>query len=253
MMDNYFYAPLDGEPGKRTNMILENSQYFLNDPTMAAKWHPYMAYIKKVCNNPARFWGPNATSFFIYELGRYFVADFDTFKAHYGNSWAITRETLQATNCKHILVDGGFEYFLSDDSKLLPTAYSSANFVGWTDGEKVYTDCSDISIDGKTLTPVFEGDVEIILSGESEVTVGQTIQLNLEINGPQSTILWTSDNEFVAKIDENGVVTGVVEGVVTITASVKGATATIEITVKGLENADKLDQVLSLLTSSIFI
>ena len=60
--------------------------------------------------------------------------------------------------------------------------------------------------------------IEIV--GEGEVNVGETIQLTS--NAPNTS--WTSGDNNIATVDETGLVTGVAEGEVTITASAEGYT-----------------------------
>ncbi len=55
------------------------------------------------------------------------------------------------------------------------------------------------------------------ITGESEVTIGETIDLNIDKN--YGTFTWTSSNTAFATVDADGVVTGVADGTVTITAT----------------------------------
>lgn len=67
----------------------------------------------------------------------------------------------------------------------------------------------------------------------STVTVveGKTTQLTATVN-PQQDVTWSSNNERVAKVDQNGLVTGVSAGTATVTASTaNGASASAKITV----------------------
>ena len=61
----------------------------------------------------------------------------------------------------------------------------------------------------------------IEIDGEGEVYVGSTIELSS--NAENTT--WYSENDAIATVDENGVVTGVAEGNVIITASAEGYTS----------------------------
>ena len=66
---------------------------------------------------------------------------------------------------------------------------------------------------------------------------GATVQLMAEVRDQNArvmagaTVTWTSSASSVATVDESGLVTGVAEGVATITASAGGAQGTAEITV----------------------
>ena len=160
MKANYFYAPSGDAGTGRTNAVIENTQYFINDAEMNAKWAPYMEYIKVVCNNASRFWGDEATNYFIYELGRFMAADYDTFKGSYNATNADKRETLKPANCEHLFAVGGekenLRTFVLGASVEFPVATKEGHiFTGWTDGEKVYTAFTAEELNGKTLTPAF--------------------------------------------------------------------------------------------------
>ncbi len=92
------------------------------------------------------------------------------------------------------------------------------------------------------------GTKEISLSLDktaAEIEAGTTLQLMATTNS-NKTVSWSSNNENVATVDNSGVVTGVAEGVATITAEVEGKKATCVVTVKratgqgGEENKDGL-------------
>ena len=160
-MKNFFMAP-KGETGSgRECGVIENSTYFINDAAMNAKWGPYMAYVAEICNNASRAWGPEANNFFIYELGRTFLADDETFKGSYGASCVEYRKTLAPKGCEHLLVSKYAEaveftvYSLTSDNKLPVAAKEGYVFVGWTMGGKPYTYINDEALNGKELTPVF--------------------------------------------------------------------------------------------------
>lgn len=65
----------------------------------------------------------------------------------------------------------------------------------------------------------------------AEIKVGNTLQLKPTTSSNKS-ITWTSDNENIATVDSSGLVSGVAEGVATITAEVEGQKATCVVTVK---------------------
>ena len=91
--------------------------------------------------------------------------------------------------------------------------------------------CSDPEV--TPVTPVAVESVTIT-STVTEVTVDSTINLTATVspeNASDLTITWTSDNEEVAKVDSNGVVTGVSAGTATITAKAGEKSATVGITV----------------------
>lgn len=73
-----------------------------------------------------------------------------------------------------------------------------------------------------------------IISTVKEVTAGETITLEATVspeNATNKTVTWTSSDTTVATV-KDGVVTGVKEGKVTITAKAGEKTATVEVTVK---------------------
>ena len=114
------------------------------------------------------------------------------------------------------------------------------------------SDESVISVNGKTITAhkfgtaditATVGDVSITrtitvmlpsnfsITGDSEVTMGNEINLGIDKN--YGTFAWSSSNDSIATVDQNGKVTGVSTGEVTITATRNdGTVATKTITVK---------------------
>ena len=76
----------------------------------------------------------------------------------------------------------------------------------------------------------------ITLSSESEsIFIGETVQLTATVlpeNTTDKTVTWTSSDESIATVDENGLVTAVALGECDITATCQGVSATCHITVK---------------------
>lgn len=68
----------------------------------------------------------------------------------------------------------------------------------------------------------------------AEIEVGDTLQLSATTNSTQ-TVTWTSNKENIATVNSSGLVTGVAEGVATITAEVEGKTASCAVTIKAKE------------------
>ncbi len=78
---------------------------------------------------------------------------------------------------------------------------------------------------------------KVTISGTKEVAVGKTITLQAATDPKDGKITWSSENEKTAKVDQNGVVTGVAEGKVKIKATCKNQNGSevsdsLEITVK---------------------
>lgn len=79
---------------------------------------------------------------------------------------------------------------------------------------------------------------KVTISGASEVVVGKTITLTAQTEPKGGKVIWSSDNEKIAKVDSAGVVTGVAEGTANIEARCGGSevvSATYTITVKKKE------------------
>lgn len=82
-----------------------------------------------------------------------------------------------------------------------------------------------------------------ITASKTTISVGETIQLvpSLEPNNSIGAIEYSSSNTSIATVSSLGVVTGIDKGTVTITASLKGTSKSISITVEKVEMAiDKL-------------
>ncbi len=68
----------------------------------------------------------------------------------------------------------------------------------------------------------------------NNLEVGKTRQLNVEIepsNATNQDVVYTSDNEAIATVDANGLVTAIAEGTATITVTVDGKTDTATVNV----------------------
>lgn len=68
----------------------------------------------------------------------------------------------------------------------------------------------------------------------AEIEVEDTLQLTATTNS-EKTVEWSSDKENIATVNSSGLVTGVAEGVATISATVEGKTETCVVTVKAKE------------------
>ena len=76
--------------------------------------------------------------------------------------------------------------------------------------------CELISIDKPVINPT-----EVTIEGAASVQEGKTTTLTATVEpvGAPQDVVWTSDNDKVATVNENGVVTGVSEGTALITAT----------------------------------
>ena len=158
---NYFLAPNADAPSKRICTPIEGSTYFLNDPEMNEKWDAFMLHVQAACNGEPRCWGSDATNYFIYELGRYIVADDSTLSSNYGSD-AVTARTNRNVVISVKYKNTVFTVTSLTSNNDLPTVKSSGyKFFGWTDGEKTYTKFDDASLDGKTLYPDFKKEFTI--------------------------------------------------------------------------------------------
>ncbi len=90
----------------------------------------------------------------------------------------------------------------------------------------VYTTCK---------VTVKESNDKITVSGPKEVAIGKTITLTAQTNPKGSKVVWASANDKIAKVDANGVVTGVAEGATEIIVHLDGDVKTFvtyKVTVK---------------------
>lgn len=78
-----------------------------------------------------------------------------------------------------------------------------------------------------------DSGLKVTVTPENATIVeGKTVRLQATVNSEGHKIIWSSDNELVAKVDQNGIVSGVGAGTATVTASTAdGASASAEITV----------------------
>lgn len=84
----------------------------------------------------------------------------------------------------------------------------------------------------KVIKPLDVPGTSIVLDkSEAEVMAGGTLQLSATTNPAGQKVTWTSSDEAIATVDYNGLVTGVAEGTVTITAAAGTGAATCNVTV----------------------
>ena len=78
----------------------------------------------------------------------------------------------------------------------------------------------------------------ITVTGDAYTQVGETITLSADLIAVEGDVAWASNDEDVATVDQNGVVTGVAMGKTTITATVGETVGEKEITVYPAENSE---------------
>ncbi len=76
---------------------------------------------------------------------------------------------------------------------------------------------------------VDQGETKVVLKGKTGVEVGNTMQLDTEVFGPNSMVTYKSSDTSLATVDQNGLVTAVKPGFVTVTASSVLSTETKDI------------------------
>lgn len=154
--------------------------------------------------------------------------------------------------------DYKFEWTVSDSSKLEISdgaTTQKATVKGLAEGQDIKVSCKVTYLQKNASTTDYKDldtqdftvsvtaaanpnvDVEsVTLSGNKEVAPGGTITLSAAVspdNATDKTLTWTSSDESIAKVDSNGVVTGVKDGTAKISATSKnGKVGTYDITVK---------------------
>lgn len=97
-----------------------------------------------------------------------------------------------------------------------------------------------VACDSSTEPSDIIATVEVAAQGHTTLIVGNTIQLLAVARDAQDRLVenpaatWSSQNEQIAKVDQNGLVTAVGAGTVQITTNVGGKTGQITITVVGV-------------------
>ncbi len=101
----------------------------------------------------------------------------------------------------------------------------------WDDGGE--GDWKMFTVSGKQNSRVVYA---VAVTGTLTVTDSTTTQLTLvttpgDIDTTAGTVYWSSDNDSLATVDANGLVTGVASGTANITAEFRGVTATVAVVV----------------------
>ena len=119
--------------------------------------------------------------------------------------------------------------------------YKSASCSITVPDNNSYTPVNPIDPDN----PVVPGEFTISLDSTSlTLGVDDTFQLNATTS-EQATISWSSSNDAIATVDENGFVVAIAEGDAVITATANGKSATCELTVvaEGAEDLPPSDEM----------
>lgn len=133
----------------------------------------------------------------------------------------------------------------SSSDKSIATVDENGNIKGIKEGEVTITVATE---DGKytatSKVTITKDTVEVTgvsISGSKEVSVGSSIKLKATVtpdNASNKTVVWSSSNQNIAKVDQNGNVKGLKAGTVTITVTTSdgGYKATYTVTVKANKN-----------------
>ena len=118
--------------------------------------------------------------------------------------------------------DAGYTWASANDN--VATVDADGVVTGVAGGETTITATGDDSgAEGEHAVVVIEitsGDAVVVVTGDFVVTVGMTTTLTAEtVNGEDTAYTWTSGDETIATVDEDGVVTGAEAGEVSITAT----------------------------------
>ena len=92
--------------------------------------------------------------------------------------------------------------------------------------------------------------IELRYEGTGVLSIGDELQLDAKhysFDPSNEKIIFSSSDETIAKIDENGLITAITKGQVTITAKVAGLEATVSFTI--VESVEELDELLQLLVN----
>ena len=131
----------------------------------------------------------------------------------YTHQWTVNDRTivrLKTTSGTRITVEG-----LKAGKATVKDTYKGSGPFGWShNGEKTYT----ITV-RSAVTPT-----NIAIEGLDNVTQFQTMQLTAKLTPADAdgTVTWSSSNEQILSVDNNGLVTGKRQGEATVTASVQG-------------------------------
>lgn len=146
------------------------------------------------------------------EIGELTVGDSYTFKYTISPENASNQSVIWSSSNEEVAT-------VDEDGKVDALAAGNTTVtVKTVDGD--FTDSVDVKVNAPSVS------VESVkIEGADIVNMGKTITLRAVItpeNGEVTETTWSSDNENIATVDENGVVTGVSEGFATISVTING-------------------------------
>lgn len=147
-----------------------------------------------------------------------------------------------------VIINGSNIVYIGNETQLTVTLVNLEGTVEWeSDNEAVATVDQNGKVTGKQLGGAaiiarvgdYEGMIEItvrrqpqiIISGENEVVVGTETTLKAQLRNLSGTVQWSSSDDSVATIDQNGKVKGIAQGSVVITATCDGFSETYNLSV----------------------
>ena len=151
--------------------------------------------------------------------------------------------TVEGSGTLTFSTDSSTKYWNYVDNKLSNASSSATRYLTFSDGEfkGYYTSSNPSPSDIFLFVEKEEGDpvavTDVALDKEEiSVEAGKTEQLKATVspsNASNKAVSWTSSDETVATVDQNGLVTAVKEGTATITVTTEdgGKTAVCEVTV----------------------
>ena len=83
------------------------------------------------------------------------------------------------------------------------------------------------------LSVTIEANPTVTVEGKNTVYVGDEIQLEAKLSDIEGIVTWKSENKEIAKVDQQGKVTGIAPGSVKITATLGEYSGSLEVLVKG--------------------